>query len=455
MELRCAWPFWSEFSEIDLMPKLIIRQGRVMDPASGLDAVRDVAIEDGRIAAITQNVDAAGANELDATGLIVAPGFIDMHVHLREPGFEHAETIESGSRAAAAGGFTSICCMPNTKPVNDNATVTSYIIERAHRHAIVNVFPIGAITKGSAGEELAAIGLMKEAGIVAISDDGRPVMNARVMRRAMETARSFGLPVIDHCEDLHLSAGGDMNEGVESVRLGLRGIPAASEDVMVARDILLAQLTGARFHVAHISSRHAVEMVAFAKARGLPVTSEATPHHFAISDTEMPPYDSNYKMKPPLRSTCDVEAITQGIVSGAIDAIATDHAPHAGSEKMQEFEQCPFGILGLETAIGVTLERLVHSGKITLMRMIELFTTGPERVLNLNRGRLAVGAPADITIFDTERSWTYDVNRSASKSRNSPFHNHTFRGGPVASIVDGKIAWAADHVALGVPTASQ
>jgi dihydroorotase len=275
------------------MPKLVIRNGRVMDPASGLDAVRDIAIEDGRIAAIGENLALPGASEFDASALIVAPGFIDMHVHLREPGFEYAETIESGSRAAAAGGFTSICCMPNTSPVNDSATVTSYIIERAERHAIVNVFPIGAITKNSAGEELAAIGLMKDAGIVAISDDGRPVMNARVMRRAMEAARSFGLPVIDHCEDLHLSAGGDMNEGVQSVRLGLRGIPAASEDVMVARDILLAELTGARFHVAHISSRHSVEMVAFAKARGLAVTCEATPHHFALADDAMPPYDSN------------------------------------------------------------------------------------------------------------------------------------------------------------------
>ena len=423
------------------MPKLVIRNGRVMDPASGLDAVRDIAIEDGRIAAIGENLARTGADEFDASGLIVAPGFIDMHVHLREPGFEYAETIESGSRAAAAGGFTSICCMPNTSPVNDSATVTSYIRERAERHAIVNVFPIGAITKGSAGEELAAIGLMKEAGIVAISDDGRPVMNARVMRRAMETARSFGIPVIDHCEDLHLSAGGDMNESVQSVRLGLRGIPAASEDVMVARDILLAELTGARFHVAHISSRHSVEMVAFAKARGMAVTCEATPHHFALSDHAMPPYDSNYKMKPPLRSTCDIDAVTAGIVSGAIDAIATDHAPHPGSEKMQEFEKCPFGILGLETAIGITLDRLVHTGKITLLRMIELFTTGPNRVLNLDRGRLAAGSPADVTIFDTQRAWTYDVNRSASKSRNSPFHGQTFHGGPVATIVNGKIVW--------------
>src|SRR5580698_3639515 len=437
------------------MPQLLIRNGRVVDPASDTDKPADLLLQDGMINAVGTGIEASGAEILDATGLIVAPGFIDMHVHLREPGFEHAETIETGARAAAAGGFTSICCMPNTLPVNDSATVTSYIVERARKLAVTNVFPIGAITKNSAGEELAAIGLMKAAGIVAISDDGRPVMNARVMRRAMETARSFGLPVIDHCEDLHLSAGGDMNEGVPSVRLGLRGIPAASEDVMVARDILLAELTGARFHVAHISSRHSVEMLAFAKARGLPVTSEATPHHFALNDSDMPPYDSNFKMKPPLRSACDVGSITEGIISGAIDAIATDHAPHAGSEKMQEFEQCPFGILGLETAIGITLERLVHPGKITLMRMIELFTTGPEGVLNLNRGRLAIGSPADVTLFDTERSWTYDVNRSASKSRNSPFDGRVFRGGPVAAIVNGKVVWVADHVGLGVPATSQ
>jgi dihydroorotase len=375
--------------------------------------------------------------------LIVAPGFIDMHVHLREPGFEHAETIESGSRAAAAGGFTSICPMPNTAPVNDNATVTSYIVEKARKHAVVNVFPIGAITKGSKGEELAAIGSMRHAGAIAISDDGRPVMNARVMRRAMEFARSLNIPVIDHCEDLHLSAGGDMHEGVESVRLGLRGIPGASEDVMVARDILLAELTGARFHVAHISSRHSVEMVAFAKGRGLAVTAEATPHHLTLADSDMAPYDSNYKMKPPLRSACDVSNVVQGIVSGAIDAIATDHAPHPGSEKMQEFEQCPFGILGLETALGIALEALVHTGKIGLTRMVELFSAGPARILGIDRGTLASGAPGDVTIFSTERAWTYDVNRSLSKSRNSPFDGKTFRGGPVATVVGGRLVWQA------------
>ncbi len=374
------------------MAKLVIKNGRVLDPANGTDGVMDVGIENGLFAAIGHGVETAGAEVFDATGMCVAPGFIDMHVHLREPGFEYAETIESGSNAAAAGGFTTICCMPNTQPVNDNATVTSYIIERANRHASVNVRPIGAITKNSAGEDLAAIGSMVEAGVVAISDDGRPVMNARVMRRAMETAQSFGIPVIDHCEDLHLSAGGDIHEGVTSVRLGLRGIPAASEDVMVARDILLAELTGARFHVAHISARHSVEMVAFAKARGLPVTCETTPHHFALTDADLIEYDSNFKMKPPLRSACDTGAVRR-LVRGTIDAIATDHAPHAGSEKMQEFEKCPFGIIGLETSIGLALEKLVHPGKLGLLRMVELFTTGPARVLNLNRGIIDSASP--------------------------------------------------------------
>src|SRR5579863_8489971 len=307
------------------MPNLILRNGRVIDPASRRDSIADVLLADGKIAAVGESLDVSGAEEFDASGCIVAPGFIDIHVHLREPGFEYAETIESGARAAAAGGFTSVCPMPNTKPVNDNATVTRYIIERAERHAMVNVFPIGAITKGSAGEELASIGSMKEAGAVAVSDDGKPVMNARLMRRAMEMASSMGLPVVDHCEDLHLSAGGDMHEGFQSVRLGLRGIPSASEDVMVARDILLAQLTGARFHVAHLSTKNAVAMVAYAKSRGLSVTAEATPHHFAITDAELVRYDSNYKMKPPLRSDADVTAVIEGIVSGAIDAIATDH----------------------------------------------------------------------------------------------------------------------------------
>ena len=420
---------------------IVIKNGRVIDPASSSDRVADVLIVDGRIAGVAPNLSSPKAEVFDATGMIVAPGFIDMHVHLREPGFEHAENIESGSRAAAAGGFTSVCCMPNTKPVNDSATVTSYIVQQARAKAAVNVFPIGAITKGSAGEELSAIGAMKSAGAVAISDDGLPVMNARVMRRAMEFARSYDLPIIQHCEDLNLSAGGDMHEGAQSVRWGLRGIPAASEDVMVARDLVLAQLTGARYHVAHISTRNAVAMVEYARRQGLPVTCETTPHHFTLTDQEMAPYDSNYKMKPPLRASCHRDAIVSALASGTIAAIATDHAPHPGSEKMQEFERCPFGIIGLETALALALEVLVAPGRITLTRMVEAFTTGPESVMRLGRGTLAPGAPGDVTVFSTEVDWTYDVNQSFSRSRNSPFHQRRFKGGPMATVVDGEFRW--------------
>ena len=423
------------------MKKLVIKNGRVIDPAQDLDRVCDVAIEDGTVRQIAPSIDATGAVEFDATGLIVAPGFIDMHVHLREPGFEHAETIETGARAAAAGGFTSVCCMPNTQPVNDSPTVTSYIVDRARRFAAVNVFPIGAITKDSAGEALAAFASMKEAGIVAISDDGKPVMNARVARRAMEFAQALDLPFIEHCEDLHLSAGGEMHEGLESTRLGLRGIPRSSEDVMVARDLILAELTGVRYHVAHISSRHSVEMVGFAKKRGLKVTCEATPHHFVLADRDMAPYDSNYKMKPPLREQPDVGAVKQGLMDGVVDAIATDHAPHAGAEKMQEFERCPFGIIGLDTALGLALEQLYHPGHVDLAHLVRLFTQNPARILSLDRGTLRVGGAADVTVFSLDREWIYDVSRSASKSRNTPFDGRKFKGGPVASIVAGEVAW--------------
>ena len=427
--------------------KTIIRNGRVIDPLSKFDAIADVLIDDGRIAATGQNLDATGARVVDASGLVVAPGFIDLHVHLREPGFEHAETIESGSRAAAAGGFTSICCMPNTAPVNDSATVTSYIVERARHHAVVNVFPIGAISKGSAGEELASIGSMAAAGAVAISDDGRPVMNSRLMRRAMESATAFGIPVIDHCEDLNLTAGGDMHESIDSVRWGLRGIPGCAEDIMVARDILLAELTGARFHVAHVSTANSMAMVSFAKSRGLHVSAEVTPHHFALNTGEMRPYDSNYKMKPPIRSRQDMDAAIQGLSSGAIDCIATDHAPHAGDDKMQEFEKCPFGIIGLETALGLSLELLVHAGVLSLARLIELFTSAPARIIGWSgedaRGALKPGYAGDVTILDPESAWTYDVVQSQSKSRNSPFHGRTFRGGPIITVVGGKVVWRA------------
>lgn len=424
--------------------RLLIRNGRVVDPASGLDARRDVLVEGNAIAAIEPRIDCPDAPLLEAEGLVVAPGFIDIHVHLREPGIEHAETIETGTRAAAAGGFTAVCCMPNTIPVNDSAQVTGFIVERARQTAAVHVHPIGAISKGSKGERLADIGAMQTEGAVAISDDGIPVMNSGLMRRAMQYAASFGLPVIDHCEDLTLSAGGDIHEGVQSMRLGLGGIPGCSEDVMVARDIILAADTGAHVHIAHISTANSIAMVAHAKRLGLPVTTEVTPHHFALTDERILGYDSNFKMKPPLRSQRDIDAAIEGLADGTIDCIATDHAPHTGHMKMQEFERCPFGVTGLETALGLALETLYHSGRVDLSDWVRLFTNGAADCLGLDRGRLRVGGPADITVFSTDREWTYDVNQTLSKSKNSPFGGATFRGGPTATIVSGRIVWTAE-----------
>jgi len=418
---------------------LIVKNGRVIDPAQHLDTIADVAIVDGRIKHIGHNL--KGAPEFDATGCIVAPGFYDIHVHFREPGFEDSETIASGAQCALQGGFTTVCCMANTKPINDSAEVTRYIVEQAQRVTPVHVHPIGAISVGSQGERLAAIKDMVEAGAVAISDDGRPVMNSQLMRDAMELAKQLDIPVIDHCEDLNLTEKATLHEGVASLKLGLRGMPSAAEDIMVARDLILAELTGARYHVAHISTRYAIAMVEHAKALGLPVTCEITPHHFTLSDEELITLDGNYKMKPPLRGCCDIDAAFDGIVSGVVDSIATDHAPHAPGLKAQAFERCPFGILGLETAIPLTLERLVHPGKITLSHMVSLFTNGAERTMRLGRGRLTPGLPGDLTIFDLHRPWTYDLSKSPSKSRNSPFHGRRFVGGPVATVIAGQIAW--------------
>ena len=424
--------------------RLLIRNGRAIDPASGVDAQRDVLIDRDRIVAIEPRIECPDAEQLEAEGLVVAPGFVDIHVHLREPGIEHAETIESGTRAAAAGGFTAVCCMPNTLPVNDSAQMTSFIVERARRTAAVHVHPIGAISKGSKGERLADIGAMHSEGVVAISDDGIPVMNSGLMRRAMKYAASFGITVIDHCEDLNLSAGGDIHGGIQSMRLGLGGIPGCSEDVMVARDIILAADTRTRVHIAHISTASSIAMVRHAKSLGIPVTSEVTPHHFALTDDRIPGYDSNYKMKPPLRTQRDIAAAVEGLADGTIDCIATDHAPHTGHIKMQEFERCPFGVTGLETALGLSLEHLYHAGIVDLKHLVRLFTSAPCDCLGLERGRLRAGGPADVTLFSTEREWTYDVNDTLSKSKNSPFDGHRFRGGPVATVVSGQIVWTAE-----------
>jgi dihydroorotase len=417
---------------------LLIKNGRVLDPASQTDAALDVLLDGGKIAQVGPSLSAPGAETFDAKGLVVAPGFIDIHCHLREPGGELSETIETGTRAAARGGFTAVCPMPNTNPVNDNASVTRAMLERAAAVSPVRVWPIGAASKGSKGEALAEIGAMKEAGIVAVSDDGRPVATAKLLRQVMDYCRSLGLPLVDHCEDRSLSAGGVMREGPRSVRLGLRGIPAASESIAVARDIQVVELTGCPFHVAHLSTGESLRLVREAKQRGLPVTCEVTPHHFTLTDEDVV-YDTRFKMNPPLASREDRDALLAGLADGAVDAIATDHAPHAQSLKEVEFDRAPFGITGFETALGLALE-LVHAKRISLMHMVELFTTGPARVLGRTR-KLAAGELADLTIFSADQTWTFRAADSASKSRNTPFDGRQFRGGPAVTIVTGRIAW--------------
>jgi len=419
---------------------LLIKNGRVIDPASKADAAMDVLLDGEKIKELAPagKIGAgAGVEILDAKGLVVAPGFIDLHAHLREPGQESSETIETGTRAAARGGFTAVCCMPNTKPVNDNASVTRFVLDRAKATGSVRVWPIGAASLSSKGEAISEIAAMKEAGIVAVSDDGKPIVTAKLARQVMDYCRSLDLPVIEHAEDVSLAAGAVMREGVSSTRLGLRGMPAAAEAVCVARDVQLAELTGVQLHIAHLSAKASLEQVRWAKSRGLRVTCEVTPHHFTLIDEDVT-YDSRFKMNPPLAAREDRAALLEGLADGTVDAIATDHAPHEPAIKDVEFDRAPFGILGFETALALALEQLVHAGKLSLMRMVELFATGPARVLGIER-KVAAGQPADLTIFSTDRAWTYSVEESPSKSRNSPFDGRKFKGGPMGAIVGGRI----------------
>jgi len=423
--------------------KLLIANGYVIDPAQEINAGKNLLIEDGRVAGLLDRSEQApeGVEVLDATGLIVSPGFIDLHAHLREPGAEYQETIATGAAAAVAGGWTTVCAMPNTDPVNDSPAVTRFIIEQAQRAQLANVFPIGAITKGCDGRELSEMGEMKSAGIVAVSDDGRPVPTAGIMRRAMEYARGFDLTVVDHCQDLSLSAGGVMHEGRWSLILGLRGMPAAAEDVHVIRDCVLAKLTGASVHIAHVSTRGALDAIRRAKELGLPITCEVAPHHWTLTDEALADYDTNIKMSPPVRSRDHVAALLEGFRDGTIDAIATDHAPHHADEKALEFDQAPFGITGLETAVGLAFD-LVNQGVIDLERLVSLCSTNPARIFSLqDRGSLSDNAHADVTILDPACEWVFDVASSKSKSRNTPFHGRSMTGAAVATIVGGRVVY--------------
>lgn len=422
--------------------RMIIKNGRVIDPASDRDGTFDLVIEDGRIADVARSGGKiADAETIDASGCIVAPGFIDLHTHLREPGFEFKETIESGTAAAAAGGFTSICCMANTDPVNDHAAITDFIKKKAREVGLVNVFPIGALTKGLKGEELAPMGELKEAGCVGFSDDGNTVASSAVMRTCMEYAKTFGRPVIVHAVDEQLAARGVMHEGLVSFKTGLKGIPREAEEVIIARDILLARLTGASLHIAHLSTEGGVELVRQAKKSGLPVTCEVTPHHIALTDEAVADYNTNTKMMPPLRSESDRMALIQGLSEGIVDAIATDHAPHAIVDKEVEFDRAAFGVVGLETALNICIQ-LIDKKELLLTDILRKLTINPARIAGICRGALSKGAVADIVIFDPKAEGTIDPTKFLSKGRNTPFAGMKVRGQVRWTIAGGKIAYS-------------
>jgi dihydroorotase len=420
---------------------LLLQGGKIVDPSQGIAKQADLLIEQGKIAGLGVFPVNPDWRVLDVSGCLVTPGFIDMHVHLREPGREDKETIETGSQAAVAGGFTGVACMPNTNPVNDCEAVTRYIIERARQVNLAQVFPVGAITKGSLGEELAEIGEMVKAGVVAVSDDGKPVHHNQIMRRAMEYARIFDIPVLDHCEDPELAARGCMNESAVSTELGLRGMSSAAEELQVARDIILARMTGARVHICHVSSRGSLQWIRIGKEQGVQVTCEVAPHHFLLVDEMIRSWDTNLKMNPPLRTRADVEAMRQGLADGTIDCIATDHAPHTQLEKECTFEEAANGIIGMETAVPLVWEHLVHAGVISESRAVELLSVNPSRILKLGRGTLKDGAPADVTVIDPNRRIKVDVNRFKSKSRNCPYHGWELRGQPVLTLVRGRVVY--------------
>lgn len=424
--------------------RLLIKNGRVIDPASGTDDTLDILIEKGKIVDIRARINVDNVKIIDASRLVVAPGFIDMHVHLRDPGQEDKETIRTGSLAAAKGGFTSILCMPNTEPVNDNRGVTEYIISKAKKESVVNIFPIASISKDQKGKNLTDIADLVDAGAVAFSDDGQPVQDSELMRRALEYSKLLNTLIIDHCEDKNLSEGGEMHEGYYSYLFGLKGIPSSSEETMVARDLILAEKADAHLHIAHLSVKGAIDLVKRAKKKKIKVTAEATPHHLLLNDSHLETYDTNLKMNPPLRSKEDVQALREAIKEGIVDVIATDHAPHTPDEKDVEFEKAPFGINGLETAVSLILDRLVNKDVISLKKFIEMISTTPARILSLeNKGKISPGADADLTILNLYQEIVVDVDKFKSKSRNSPFHGWRLKGAPAMTIVGGKIVYSA------------